>query len=683
MNDNPLLDLSGLPPFHLVTPAHVEPAIRELVRRADDGLTALEKHAPPTWDTVERLMDLHEPLGNAWGLVNHLMGVRNSPELRTAHQAVQPDVVMCFMRASQSEPLFKALQGLRGSPEWATLDGAQQRAVDKRILDARLSGMALPAAQRDRFNAIEQELSDLETQFANHVLDATKAWALTLTRPDEIDGLPQSLLALAAGAARSAGDPAATPERGPWRITLDAPSVSPFLRHARRRDLRERVYRAYVTRASDGPLDNGPLIDRLLALRLEKAKLLDFNTYAELSLATKMAPGVDAVWKLLEDLREKSMDAARKDLDELVALNGGQALALWDVDFLSERLRESRFNYTEEELRPYFPLPRALEGLFALAGRLFGVTVSRADGEAPTWHPDVMFFRVTARDGAPVAAFYLDPYSRPADKRGGAWADECVARRRRRGGAGARMPVSYLCCNQTPPVDGKPSLMTFREVETLFHEFGHGLQHMLTRVDVSDVSGIRGIEWDAVELPSQFMENWCYHRETLLGLSRHVDTGAPLPDALFEKIKAARTFRSGSMMLRQLYFGMVDFELHHRHVPGSAPVLDVQRRVAARTTVIPPLPEDRFLNGFTHIFAGGYAAGYYGYKWAEVLSADAFGAFEEAGLGDAAAVTAVGARFRDTVLALGGSVHPSDVFRRFRGRDPEPTALLRHAGLAA
>jgi len=424
-------------------------------------------------------------------------------------------------------------------------------------------------------------------------------------------------------------------------------------------------------------------MEQILRLRREMAGLLGYASYAEVSLASKMAPGVDAVERLLEELRAASWEAALRDLDDLRALAReagapeADDLRNWDVAFWAERLRERRYAYSDEQLRPYFPLPRVLDGLFALAERLFGVRVRAADGEAPVWHPDVRFFRIADPDGAPRAAFYLDPYSRPAEKRGGAWMDECVGR------APGRLPIAYLICNQVPPVGDKPSCMTYDELHTLFHEFGHGLQHMLTTVERPLAAGIRNVEWDAVELPSQFMENWCYHRDTLLGLSRHVETGERLPEELFQKLRAARTFRAGSDMLRQLYFAFMDLELHHRWTPesGESP-FDVQRRIAARTTVIPPLPEDRFLCGFSHIFAGGYAAGYYSYKWAEVLSADAFGAFEDAGLDDPAAVAATGRRFRDTVLALGGSRHPMEVFRAFRGREPSTQALLRQAGLA-
>jgi oligopeptidase A len=497
------------------------------------------------------------------------------------------------------------------------------------------------------------------------------------------------LLRLGARTAREAGTADATPERGPWRFTLDMPSFGPFMQHSRRRGLRERMYRAFIARAGDEPHDNRGRIDRILQLRTQKAQLLDYPDYAAMSLATKMAPDVGAVKALLEELRVTSHSAALKDMDELreFARAHGEhnELKHWDIAFWSERLREERFALTDEELRPFFPLPRVLDGLFGLSNRLFGIRIDAADGEVPVWHPDVRFFRIRDADGAPLAAFYLDPYSRPAEKRPGAWMDDCVGRSRlhvQRPGE-LRLPVCYLVCNGTPPVDGKPSLMTFREVETLFHEFGHGLQHMLTRIDRDGAAGINGIEWDAVELPSQFMENWCYHRPTLLGLSGHWETGEPLPDAMFERILSARAYRAGSDMLRQLHFGLTDIALHNGYDPArDGTPFDVQKRVAERTTVLPPLPEDRFLCSFTHIFSGGYAAGYYSYKWAEVLSADAFAAFEEAGVDDERALRETGRRFRRTILEMGGSRHPMDVFVAFRGRQPTTAALLRHADLA-
>jgi oligopeptidase A len=463
------------------------------------------------------------------------------------------------------------------------------------------------------------------------------------------------------------------------------------MQHSTRRELREKLYKAFISRASTGELDNTPLIERILELRKEKAMLLGFESYAELSLASKMAPNVEAVEELLEELRRASYDAAREELEELKAFAAAKGaeeasdLQHWDISFWAERQREEKFAFSAEELRPYFPLPQVLDGLFALVNRLFGITVTAADGTAPVWHEDVRYFQIADETGTPIAHFYLDPYSRPAEKRGGAWMDDCIGRAKitENGTPTTRLPVAYLVCNQTPPIDGKPSLMTFNEVETLFHEFGHGLHHMLTKVDYAGASGINNVEWDAVELPSQFMENWCYDRPTLMGMAKHYETGEPLPEHYYQKLLAARHYMSGSGMLRQLHFSCVDLELHHRYVPGGDETpADVRSRIAKTTSILPPLPEDAFLCAFGHIFAGGYAAGYYSYKWAEVLSADAFAAFEDAGLENEEAIAATGKRYRDTVLALGGSLHPMEVFKTFRGREPSTAALLRHSGLA-
>ncbi|HEY7818934.1 MAG TPA: M3 family metallopeptidase, partial [Vicinamibacteria bacterium] len=624
---------------------HVVPGIRALVNEVGGMLDDLERSLEPaetTWEgLVDRLERMQERIGFAFGIVDHLMGVRNSPPLREAYDAVEPEVVKLLTRIGQSQPIYRGLIALRDR-ESKNMSRRERRIVDKLIQEAELSGVGLVGSARERFQQIRLEVAELGTRFGNQLLDATKAFALDLASPEEVEGLPASFLEMAAQAAREAGAPEATPEKGPFRVTLDGPSYIGFMKHAKRRDLRETLYRAQVQRASQEPFDNAPLIERILRLRLEEAKLLGFRTYAELSLSRKMAETVGRAERLLEELLAASDGAGRRELEELRAFMGERGAAEeardlrhWDLPYWSERLREARFDYSEEQIRKYFPLPRVLDGLFALAKRLFGVEVTPADGETPVWHPDVRFFRVRSLDGEDVAAFYLDPYSRPSEKKGGAWMNELVGRSRlfHIPGKGPRVPVAYLVCNGSPPVDGDPSLMTFREIETVFHEFGHALQHMLTRVDLGLASGIRNVEWDAVELPSQFMENWCYHRETLVGLSEHIDTKEPLPDELFEKIRASRTFHAGLATLRQLYFGFLDLELHHRFVPGGAlSPFDVQRRVAARTMLIPPLREDRFLCGFSHVFQGGYAAGYYSYKWAEVLSADAFAAFEDAGL---------------------------------------------------
>lgn len=705
LKDNPLLATAGLPRFYRIKPEHIVPAVQQVLAQAEQRLTEIETTLSsldrPNWDDLfTKLEELDRPFDFAWKPVGHLFGVLNSPELRTAYETVLPEVVRFGLRASQSRPIYEAVKRLK-EQAGVSLAPTRQRIVDQKLLSAKLSGIALEGKQRERFNAIAEELSQLSADFSNHVLDATKAFELILTQLDEVAGLPPSLLQLAAQSfvqsrqAKAEGESggggegettAATPEAGPWRISLDGPIVTPFLQHSRRRDLRETVYREFISRASTGEWDNSESISKILKLRREKAELLGFRSFAEVSLAEKMAPGVAAVEEMFEKLRAATRAPAESELAELktLATAGGQTEEFkhWDAAFWAERLREQRFDYTDEQLRPYFPLPRVLDGLFSLLTKLLGITIRAADGEAPVWHPDVRFFRVFDADGnKPLAAFYLDPYSRPENKRGGAWMDTCLPRRRFRGQV--ELPVAHLVCNSTPPVGDTPSLMTFREVETLFHEFGHGLQHMLTTVDEADAAGINGVEWDAVELSSQFMENWCYHRPTIRGLSGHYKTGEPLPDELFDKLTAARNFRAASMMLRQLHFGMTDIYLHHQFDPSSSESpFDVQRRMAEKTSVLPPLPEDRMLCAFSHIFSGGYAAGYYSYKWAEVLSADAFGAFEEAGLDNESAVRATGRRFRDTVLSLGGSRHPLEVFRTFRGRDPDPQALLKQCGLA-
>jgi oligopeptidase A len=689
----PLLQGQGLPPFPEITPAQVVPAITELLAEANANRTQLEANIIPTWaGLVEPLDHLTERIDWSWSIVGHLMGVQNSPELRAAYEEMQPQLVEFSTSLGQSTAIYQGYKAIQASPEFASFDVAQQRIITAAIRDMELSGVGLTGAPKQRFNEIQLELAELSNKFSNNVLDATKAYSLILTNPEEIAGLPASLLGQAAQAARAAGHEAANPTDGPWVITLDAPSYIPFMQHSQRRDLREQLYKAQVSRAAVGEYNNLVNIDRILELRREMSNILGFANFAELSLASKMAPNVAAVETLLESLRGASFEAAKQDLADLrafaIAQNATEAndLKHWDLAFWSERLREAKFDFNAEELRPYFPLEQVLSGLFNLAHKLFGIKITAADGQAPVWHPDVRYFQVANEQQQPIAYFYLDAYSRPAEKRGGAWMADCISRSKitDQNGSTVRLPVAYLTCNQTPPIDGKPSLMTFGEVETLFHEFGHGLQHMLTTVDFVGASGISNVEWDAVELPSQFMENWCYDRPTLLSLGKHYATGEPLPEHYFQKILAARTFMSGSGMLRQIHFSWLDLELHGRYVPGGTEsIADVRNRLAKISMVIPPLPEDNFLCSFGHIFAGGYAAGYYSYKWAEVLSADAFAAFEDAGLDDADAIGTTGRRFRDTVLSLGGSKHPMEVFTAFRGREPDPAALLRHNGLVA
>ena len=689
LSANPLLVSSGLPPYDRIQPEHIRPAAAELLQRCKTLLQQAEQAPEPSWsalmEPLERIDLLFE---YGWSPVGHLLSVANSDELREAHDAVLADIVAFGLQLRQSETIYQQLLEIRRSSAWIGFNSAKQRIITRMIQSAELSGIALQGTQRERFNRIEHELSQLASDFSNNLLNATKAWSLDLSDPADIAGLPPTLLRLAAAAWSAAPENTertpASAENGPWRITLDHPSFGPFMEHCRNRGLRETVYRAWITRASSGNVDNCPLISQILTLRREQAQLLGFDCYADLSLARKMAGDTAAVQQMFDRLLQAAHDPAKKELEDLTefanAAGHSGALAHWDIAFYAERMREERFQFTEEQLRPWFSLDRILDGLFQLCHSLFGIQVQRNDGNAPLWNPDVRYYEVFDEQQRHIAGFYLDPFSRPQNKRGGAWMNDCITRSV--GPCGIRLPVAHLVCNSTPPAAGVPSLMTFREVETLFHEFGHGLQHMLTTVDERDAAGINGVEWDAVELPSQFMENWCLHRSTLMNMARHYQTGEPLPEELYQKLCRAKTWRAASQLLRQLQLGMTDMALHHGFVPSSDDTpFDAERRVQSITSLLPPLPENRFLCSFQHIFAGGYAAGYYSYKWAEMLSADAFAAFEEVGLENPAAVTETGRRFRDTILAQGGSRHPLEIYLDFRGRDPDPEALLRHCGL--
>ena len=688
--NNPFLDYRRMPRFDEVDASQLAPAVATLLPELHGTLETIERKAEPTWaGVVEPLELLNDRLGFTWSLAHHLLSVKNSDALRAAFESVQPRLVGFSVAAGQSRPIYEKLVALRDGDE--DLDEAQRRVVESLVRQAEHGGVGLTGVSRDRFNAIQMELAELGTRFSNNVLDATKSFSREITDAAELDGLPESARQLMAHMATKRGHEDATTEDGPWVATLDAPSLLPILRHAKVRALRHEIYMAYLTRASTGDVDNAPVIERILALRREESEILGFENFAELSLSVKMASGVDAVFGLLEELRGASFDAATEEHAELeaFALEGGfegDALKQWDVSFWAERLKESRYDFEEEEVRPYFPFPTVLQGLFAKVEGLFGVTIEQADAEVTSWDEGVRFFKVFGEEGDQIAAFYLDPYARPGEKRPGAWHSTCRGRSAQLAAPGedVRLPVSYMVCNQTPPVGDAHSLMTFGEVRTLFHEFGHGLQHMLTRVDYGMAAGITGIEWDAVELPSQFMENWCYEPATLKKMSSHVETGDQISDEYIEKLRAARTYRAGSGMLRQLYFGMLDMKLHSEWTDGGEQsVFDIQREVASRTSTLEILEEDRFLCAFSHIFAGGYAAGYYSYKWAEVLSADAFSAFEEAGLEDESVQAEIGRRFRDTVLSMGGGRHPLEVFKDFRGREPSTEPLLRHTGLAS
>jgi len=680
---NPLLSEAELPRYDEIRAEHVGEAVEAMVRAVEEGLSRIEGDPrPASWGAViEELNTLEDWFTKVWSPVGHLNAVRNEPALRDAYQAAQPRIVALGLKIGQSPALYEKLLAIKNGPEWAKLDGGQKRAVEKRLLSARLSGIALQGEKKERFNKISEESSQLATKFNNNVLDATKEFKLVLSDKAEVEGLTESAREMLAHSYARQNPPAKPdPANGPWLVTLDAPVYIAVMQFAKSAALREKLYRAFVSRASSGEKDNTPLMKQILRLRHEEAELLGYANYAEVSLATKMAGSVGEVMGLLEELRLASLEPARGELREITAHANaaGHAgeLRHWDVSYWAKRLEEKRYGYTDDELRPYFSLAKVLDGMFSLVHRIFGVTVEAADGEARTWNPDVRFFKVFDASEKHIASFFLDAYSRPENKRGGAWMNTVTGRRV--SPLGERIPVATLTCNFTPPVGEKPSLLSFDEVTTMFHEFGHGLQHMLTAIGYPDVAGIHGVEWDAVELPSQFMENWCYHKETLLGMAKHYKTGETLPAETFEKIKSARSYRAGMMMLRQLSFALTDLALHSAKDPD---IKAIEKEVAAKTAVLPPLEEDRFLCSFSHIFAGGYAAGYYSYKWAEVLSADAFEAFEEAGLEDPEALAQTGARFRDTVLGLGGSRHPAEIFKAFRGRSPSPKALLRHHGL--
>ncbi|CAB9500364.1 Organellar oligopeptidase A, chloroplastic/mitochondrial [Seminavis robusta] len=715
--ENPLLQQEDLPKFKSIEPKDLTPAVNTLLEKLDSDFDQFETTVAAANGAVKydqvlpELERMQFGLGYVWGIAGHLNGVKNGEELRTAYEENQPRVVQAMTKFSQSKPLYDALETIQ--KEWTDEEAdfevsQKKRAVEGSLLAMKLGGVGLEGDTKEKFNEMKMKLAELSTKFSNNVLDATKSFSLTVEDTASMEGVPESAKAMWANAhvmylkSQDAKDdiPEMNPEAGPWRITHDMPSYIAAMQHLPDRSLREQIYRAYISRAAESAEEhnNVPLVYEILRLKQEMSQMLGFQNQAERSLASKMAPSVKSVEELSDLIREKALPAAERELAEITAFareHGGEEytednlekLMPWDTTFWSERLKESKFDLTEEELRPYFALPNVLDGMFGLLERIFGVTVQEAEGAAEVWNPDVKFFKVfDAETDKHIASFYLDPFSRPEDKRGGAWMDVCIGKSE---AVKRDVPVAYLTCNGSPPVGDKPSLMTFREVETLFHETGHGLQHMLTKANVGDVAGINGVEWDAVELPSQFMENWCYDRPTVYGFAKHWETGEPLPEEMFEKLKEQKIYGAGMMACRQLLFGQLDMELHSNYDPVAGAsgegetIFDVHRRMAEKyTPYSQPLPEDRFLCTFGHIFAGGYSAGYYSYKWAEVMSADAFGAFEDVGLDNEEEVAKVGRKFRDTVLSLGGGVPPMEVFKRFRGREPSPEALLRHNGLA-
>ena len=674
---NPLLQAFDLPPYSAIRPEHVEPAVEQILADNRAAMSRLleQQAADPSWDGLVLALDeLGARLGQAWSPVSHLNAVCNSPELRAAYEACLPKLSEYWTEIGQNQPLFQAYQALAESHAAAGFDVAQQTILEHALRDFRLSGIDLPAEQQKRYGEIQMKLSELASKFSNQLLDATQAWTKHVTDEAALDGLTESAKAQMKQAAEAKS-------LDGWLISLEFPSYFAVMTYANDRALREELYAAYCTRASDqgpnaGQNDNGPVMQEILALRQELAKLLGFGNYAELSLASKMAETTDQVLSFLRDLGVRGKPFAEQDLRELQAFaaeQGCNELQSWDVGYYSEKLREQRYSISQEILRAYFPIDKVLSGLFAIVEKLYGIQIKELSG-FDAWHADVRLFEIT-ENGQHVGRFFFDLYAR-ANKRGGAWMDG--ARDKRRTADGTLIsPVANLVCNFTPAVGGKPALLTHDEVTTLFHEFGHGLHHLLTRVEHAGASGINGVAWDAVELPSQFMENWCWEPEGLALISGHYETGEPLPQDLLDKMLAAKNFQSGLMMVRQIEFSLFDFELHATHGDGRS-VLDVLEGIRQEVSVLRPPAYNRFPNSFAHIFAGGYAAGYYSYKWAEVLSADAFSKFEEEGVFN----SATGQAFREAILARGGSQAPMVLFVDFRGREPSIDALLRHLGLS-
>jgi oligopeptidase A len=677
---NPLLDFSGLPRFADFKPELITPAVETLIA---ENRALIERvvapGVPATWrDFAQPLEDANERLRRAWGVAGHLNAVMNSPELREAYNSNLPKVTQYYTELGQHEGLYARFKALRDGPDFDGLTRAQKKIVENELRDFRLGGAELPPEKKTRYKEISEKLSQLSSRFSDNLLDATNAFAHNVTDPAEVAGIPDDVLAAAREAAQADARPG-------WKFTLHAPSYLPVMQYADRRGLRELMYRAYVTRASEfgkPEWDNTSLIAEILQLRQELARLIGFASYAEYSLEPKMAESPRQVLDFLGELASRAKPYAERDLKEVAefarAELGLARLEAWDLAYASEKLRAKRYAFSDQEVKQYFPETRVLPGMFKVVETLYGLTIALA--EAPLWHPDVRFYSISDRAGSLVGQFYVDLYARPS-KRGGAWMDEALTRRVKAGRV--QTPVAYLNCNFSSPVGGKPALFTHDEVNTLFHEFGHGLHHLLTRVDYLGVSGINGVEWDAVELPSQFMENFCWEWDVLAPMTAHVDTGAPLPRALFDKMIAAKNFQSGMQTMRQLEFALFDLRLHHDYDPantktGAKSVLELLDEVRRRVAVVFPPDYNRFPHNFSHIFAGGYGAGYYSYIWAEVLSADAYSLFEENGVLN----PRTGERFWSEILGVGGSRPALESFIAFRGREPKIDALLRHSGMS-
>ena len=678
---NPLLDFAGLPRFAAIKPEHVAPAIDVLLAQARSAREHTAS-APPTWEAfVAPLEDANERLSRAWGQVAHLHAVMDTPPLREAYNANLPKVTQYWTELGQDTARFEKYKALAASPEYVGLSAARKKVIENALRDFRLGGAELPAEQKPRYAAIQDELAALSAKFSENVLDATNVYALIVEDEKRLAGIPADVLQSARAAAQKDG-------KAGWKFTLHMPSYWPVMQYAEDRELRATLYRESATRASEfgkSEWDNTALIARTLRLRHEDANMLGYGNFAQVSLVPKMAQTPAEVLAFLRDLARRARPYAEKDLAELRAFAkqelGLETLESWDLAYASEKLRARRYAFSDQEVKQYFPEAQVLRGLFSLVERLYDVRI--AEVEAETWHEDVRFFGITSLAGDPVGQFYIDLYARDT-KQGGAWMDSAISRRRV--SRGIQHPVAYLNCNFSRPVGSRPALFTHDEVITLFHEFGHGLHHLLTRAEEIGVSGISGVEWDAVELPSQFMENFCWEWDVLEGMTRHVDTGEALPRALFDKMIDAKNFQSGLDMLRQLEFSIFDMRLHDDFDPngksaGTRSALELLDEVRREVAVFSPPAWNRFPNSFSHIFAGGYAAGYYSYKWAEVLSADAYSAFEEMRTTRGVLDPATGRRFRDEILAVGGTRPAAESFRAFRGREPRVDALLRHSGM--
>lgn len=678
-DDNPLLADEPLPPFDRIAPGHVEPAIDHVIEEARAGLERLLAAGDDSWSgLVAPLERLLERVDRVWAPVRHLHAVASGEAIRAAYRACLPKLSRFHTELGQHRGLYDAYRRLAEGSTYGSLDAAQRKAIDDALRDFRLGGVDLEEPERTRFAELESELAELESSFEENVLDATQAWTRPVTDEDELSGLDPDARAMARAAAQREG-------RAGWLLNLDFPLYHAVITTAHARGLRREIYEAWTTRASDlgphaGRWDNGPLMARITALRQEKAYLLGYRSYADLALATRMVRHPDEVLGFLNELAGRALPAARAELDELTRFAHEQGdvedLQAWDIPYWAERLRQARFDVSDEILKPWFPAPRVIDGLFAVCRQLFGIRIEPV-ADVPVWHPDVRYYRVIGSDGDERGGFYLDLYAR-RDKRGGAWMDVCRSRMRLAGTE--QRPVAFLTCNLSPPLADRPALFTHDEVTTLFHEFGHGLHHMLTTVDVPSLAGIAGVEWDAVELPSQLLENWCWERAALDLVSGHVDTGAPLPDELLSRLRASRQFHAALALLRQIEFSLFDFRLHHElEAPDVDAIQALLQHVRDSVAMIQPPRFNRFAHSFAHVFAGGYAAGYYSYKWAEVLSADAFEAFEANGVFD----RATGEAFLHEFLERGGSRPAIESYRAFRGRDPDPAALLRQSGLAA